>query len=298
MKPVSLSVSVVTYAPDFALLEQTLHSLLRALGLAQSKGMLIRTAISVIDNGPGEDWSGRLRALSDRIFANVPGVAAEIVSGHGNVGYGQGHNLALLRSAADYHLVLNPDVLLSEDALCEAIAFMQSHAEAGLLAPLVTGPDGKPQYLCKRYPTVLDLTLRGFAPEWAKRLFRGRLERYEMKCETDGGQPFDAPLASGCFMFLRHAAIGASGGFRDDFFMYFEDFDLSLRIGKRARVVCAPRVRVVHHGGYAAAKGWRHVRMFLRSAVIFFNRNGWRLWLARGRRHPRCAASRFPCQRG
>ncbi len=118
----------------------------------------------------------------------VSRLSLSITSGHGNVGYGRGHNPALLRSGADYHLVLNPDVIMHDDAVYEAIVFMQSHSDVDLLAPLVTGPDGKPQYLCKRYPALLDLALRGFAPAPIRRMFRGRLERYEMKVETDGGE--------------------------------------------------------------------------------------------------------------
>jgi GT2 family glycosyltransferase len=274
----ALSASIVTYAPDLALLEQTLDSLRCALDVAQARGLLVRADVSVIDNGPGEDWSGPLRALLERTLAGTPWRAAVVVSGHGNVGYGRGHNLALLRSAADYHLVLNPDVIIQDDAVYEAIVFMQSHSDVDLLAPLVTGPDGKVQYLCKRYPALLDLALRGFAPQPIRRMFRERLERYEMKSETDSGKPFDAPLASGCFMLLRCAAAGASEGFCDDFFLYFEDFDLSLRIGRHGRIVCVPQVKIAHHGGNAAAKGGPHIRMFLRSAATFYKRNGWKLW--------------------
>jgi len=274
----ALPASIVTHAPDLALLEQTLDLLRRALHVAHARGMLGRADVSVIDNGPGKGWRGPLRALLERTFADTPCAAAEVVTGHGNVGYGRGHNLALLRSGADYHLVLNPDVMMQDDAVCEAIAFMQSHRDVDLLAPLVIGPDGKVQYLCKRYPALFDLALRGFAPQPVKSLFRSRLERYEMKCEADSGKPFDATLASGCCMFLRRAAAAASGGFRDDFFMYFEDFDLSLRMGEHGRLVCVPQVKIVHYGGNAADKGGTHIRMFLRSAVKFYSRYGWKLW--------------------
>ena len=274
----ALSASIVTHAPDLTLLEQTLDSLRRALRLAQARGVLVRAEVSVIDNGPGESWRGPLRALLERTFADTPWAAAEVVTGQGNIGYGRGHNLALLRSAADYHLVLNPDVIMQDDAVCEAIAFMQSHRDVDLLAPLVTGPDGKVQYLCKRYPALIDLALRGFAPPPVKSLFRSRLERYEMRGEVDSGKPFDATLASGCCMFLRRPAAAASGGFRDEFFMYFEDFDLSLRMAEHGRLVCVPQVKIIHYGGNAADKGGKHIRMFLRSAVMFYSRYGWKLW--------------------
>jgi hypothetical protein len=32
----------------------------------------------------------------------------------------------------------------------------------------------------------------------------------------------------------------------------------------------------VHHGGYAASKGFRHLKYFVRSGVRFFRQHGWR----------------------
>ena len=40
--------------------------------------------------------------------------------------------------------------------------------------------EGRRHYLCKRYPTVLDLALRGFAPDGLRRRLQTRLNRYEL----------------------------------------------------------------------------------------------------------------------
>ena len=45
---------------------------------------------------------------------------------------------------------------------------------APVLSGSVRGPDGKRHYLCKRYPAVFDLLLRGFAPGFVRALFRRR----------------------------------------------------------------------------------------------------------------------------
>ena len=58
--------------------------------------------------------------------------------------------------------------------------------------------------------------------------------------------------------------------------MYFEDFDLSLRIAPAHKVMYVPAVRIIHFGGDAAKKGRRHVGMFIRSAVTFFSHHGWK----------------------
>jgi len=125
---------------------------------------------------------------------------------------------------------------------------------------------------------VLDLALRGFAPTWLRRPFQARLDRYELRDQT-GDLPFwDPPIVSGCFMLGRQATLAQVGGFRPEYFLYFEDFDLSLRLAAVTRLAYAPQVRIVHWGGHAARKGVRHIGLFLRAAVLFFHRHGWRWW--------------------
>lgn len=270
-----LNISIVTHAPDLVVLATALERLGRALRHAGQRGQLSGARLILVDNGPGSGWREPLQRVLDAV--QIP-ARVDLLSGHGNVGYGAGHNLALGEGSGDFHLILNPDVLQEEDALSEGLAFLASHPEAGLVTPAAWGGDGQRQYLCKRYPTLLDLALRGFAPGWLRGWFRARLDRYELRDRTGDAVFWDPPIASGCFMLCRRAALDRVGGFRPEYFLYFEDFDLSLRLAAVARLAYVPAVRIVHLGGHAARKGVRHIGLFLRAAVVFFNRHGWRGW--------------------
>jgi GT2 family glycosyltransferase len=106
--------------------------------------------------------------------------------------------------------------------------------------------------------------------------FDRSLRQYEMRAETGNGDYAGRFLASGCFMFMRGDALRAAGGFDPAYFMYFEDYNLSLRLARQGTLAFVPAVKIVHHGGGAAAKGWRHRMWFMRSALRFFNSHGWR----------------------
>lgn len=272
----ALTVSLVTYAPSLPVVEQTLATLGSAVDYAKRNRELRKAGLIVVDNGPGPLWHQRLAALLRRTDRAACFDTVELLGGHGNVGYGAGHNLAIARHRADFHLVLNPDVLLEEACIFQALRFMAAHPDAGLLAPAVADAEGRQQYLCKRYPAGFDLLLRGFAPAPLKKLFRKRLERYELRDMLKDEVVWDVPLVSGCFMFFRHSALAQVQGFSPAYFLYFEDFDLSLCVAEVARIAYVPAVRITHLGGGAARKGWRHVGLFLRSLVIFFNRHGWK----------------------
>ncbi|WP_244807503.1 glycosyltransferase family 2 protein [Caballeronia zhejiangensis] len=268
--PITLSISIVVYRPDAALLARTVETLESAL--AQLHDVAGRPCLYLIDNGnPGE--LADLPASSDAEFDTV------VLKGHGNVGYGRGHNLAIERANSRFHLILNPDVELNADGLRRALAFLHGSPETGLLAPWIGGDDGRQQFLCRRYPTVLDLFVRGFLPSALRKPFAGRLARYEMRDVIgDSNIVWDPPIVSGCFMLFRTDVLKSLGGFDPRYFLYFEDYDLSLRTRRVARIAYVPSVRILHHGGGAAKKGSVHIKLFVTSAYRFFNRFGWK-WL-------------------
>ncbi|MBA2492847.1 MAG: glycosyltransferase family 2 protein [Gammaproteobacteria bacterium] len=276
MCPAALSVSLVTFRPDFELLTLAVEHLRAAVVLLGASDAGVVRLVAV-DNDPGGGRGDCLQALL-REHWQAEGREFAILTGHGNVGYGQGHNMAIAQSSADYHLILNPDVLVAEDALRNALEFMANNPDVGLLAPAFVDEDGSLRHLCKAYPTVIDLALRGFAPDAVKRIAHRRLTRYEMKTIDPHAVRRGVPLISGSFMLFRRRVLARIGGFSKDYFLYFEDFDLSLRAAKFTTVAYVPSVRIVHKGGYASRKGIRHWWMFGRSAYTFFSRHGWK-WI-------------------
>jgi GT2 family glycosyltransferase len=277
--PATLTVSIVTYRPDLALLDRTLRTLAASLVAAREQELMRAANVVMIDNTGTRASAAAVVKLAGDIFRDAD-VTMNYLHGHANIGYGAAHNLVMHGGNTHYHLVLNPDVELAADALPRAFRYLGDHAEIGALAPSSRREDGAREYLCKRYPTVLDLALRGFAPGPLRHLFRKRLDRYEMRDLVDrvviGETITPIPVMSGSFMFVRRKAIDATGGFDPRFFLYFEDFDWSVRLNRVVRTAYVPSIQVVHHGGGAARKGPRHIAYFLRSAARFFNKHGWK----------------------
>jgi hypothetical protein len=270
----SLSATIVTYRSDAGLLERALRSLGLAACNARSAGLLGEMTLHLVDNGPAEGEAALNQALG---AWDLAAGAVELHAGHGNVGYGRANNLVLERLGSDAHLIMNPDVELDPDALRAALAALDAHPEVGMVAPAVRGDDGAPQYLCKRYPSVWVLFLRGFAPRFLRERFAPAIDHYEMRDVIADRYVAGVPLASGCFMLARTPLLRRLGGFDPRFFMYFEDYDLSLRLGRHAEVAYVPGARIVHHGGEASRKGVRHIAWFLRSAWRFFSTHGWKI---------------------
>jgi GT2 family glycosyltransferase len=276
--PSSLTVSIVTYRSDAVLLERCLVRLADAIRAAREQRVVTQVAVALIDNSEDAALAAEGVRLANRAFVGS-GVQLHFLNGHANVGYGVAHNLMLNGTGGDYQLVLNPDVELALDALANAIRWLDANASVVAAAPAVSRPDGTPDFLCKRYPAVLDLLLRGFAPAFVRRLFAERLARYDLRDVIDPTSPDPVrtiTVMSGCCMLVRRKAIDATGGFDPNFFLYFEDYDWSVRLRKIGETAYVPSFRVVHHGGGAAHKGWKHIGWFVQSGMRFYRKHGWR----------------------
>lgn len=278
--PSSLQVSIVTFRPDWQLLERCLRKLALAIGAARESGVLRTVHVALVDNSADRAIAAKVVDLGRTRFADS-GVQVSYVHGHANIGYGAAHNLALHGSGADYHLVLNPDVELAADALLNAVRWMNAHPDVGAIAPQVRRRDGSRDYLVKRKPAVLDLALRGFMPRVGRLLFRSRLDRYEMRDVIDADPErdiVDVAAMSGACMLLRRKAVDQTGGFDPRFFLYFEDYDWTVRLNKVTRTAYVPSFEVVHHGGGASRKGMRHVGHFMKGGWRYYRKHGWK-WL-------------------
>jgi len=276
--PKKLTISIVLYNQDISVFENLLKSLNTSVKIAKDSG-LIPEKLFIIDNS---DKKSDLDKISMDLISKNWDFSFEFKNNSINIGFGKAHNLILNKiisdesSSADMHLVLNPDVIVNQDCIKNAFSFIENNPDVGMITPMSYKKNNLREYLCKRYPSIFDLFLRGFAPVWIKKLFENRLDRYEMKKETNEALSKEIPIASGCFMFLRNAAIKDTGTFDPCFFLYFEDFDYSIRIRKNWKICYLPYVRIIHYGGHTSKKGLKHILFFMLSGIKFYNKHGWK----------------------
>lgn len=216
----------------------------------------------IVDNSP-----------TDALRTTLP-EGVEYIFGHGNAGYGAGHNLAIRQAItqAEFHVVVNPDIYFEKGTIASLAEYMKNNTDVGQLMPRVVYPDGELQYLCKLLPSPMDLIGRRFLPKrWVER----RNVRFEMR-DKDYSSAMDVPYLSGCFMFMRTEALEKTQGFDERFFMYCEDTDLCRRVGMAGWRTCYwPGATVVHAHKKESYTSGRMLRAHVRSAVQYFNKWGW-----------------------
>jgi GT2 family glycosyltransferase len=265
-----LAMSVVLFHSPLEQLRKLLDSLVAAVLRAD----LAPVALVCVDNSVDQDYALRCQALCDLYQSEI--LQITVITSTQNKGYGGGHNQALQAVKSRIHLLLNPDVELDAEAMRIAMETLANRQDIALLAPLGLSGTGRNVYLAKDYPSVWGLGVRAFAPQWVKRLSTKSAARYELRDLPADTQLRPIPLASGCCLWVNRAHLDTVQGFDESYFLYFEDYDLSLRLSGYGAVMEHGDIQVIHHGGDAYRKGWSHIYWFISSAVRFFSRWGWR----------------------
>ena len=266
-----LAVSVVLYSSDMVLLNEVIDSLSKAC-MHASRACELTCALDLVNNKPDDEHKEAISTLARSAATEHLSVA--FIDAGVNGGYGAGNNISIRRHKdADYHLVLNPDVLIQEDALTNALAYVESNLDVGLLTPQVKGLDGMMHHLCKRNPTLLDMFIRSISSPLLNRLFLKRNFRYEMREYDYLDVIRPVPYPTGCFMLFRRSILDRIGGFDESYFLHYEDADVGRQISQVSEAAYVPSVVVLHKWSRDTHKSWRMRWITINSGLRY-----WRKW--------------------
>lgn len=199
----------------------------------------------------------------------------KLIESKTNAGYGGGHNQALRISQAEYHFVINPDILFEKELIEQVVGYMDDHPEVVLCIPAVHDMDGELKCPPKRDPKLRYLVARflpknSVADKWLREY---RLEDKVLSAK----EPFEIEICSGSFMAMRRSVAEDIGYFDERYFMYFEDFDISRSMRKKGKIMYLPQFKVIHEGKRAAHHSKTARKMLTDSMKKYFKKWGWKI---------------------
>lgn len=192
-----------------------------------------------------------------------------------NPGFGSAHNLAINRSiiqGSKFHFIVNPDVNFESDIIDFMINVMNEDPRVGMMMPKILNLDGTIQNLPKLLPSPFSIILRKLKKP--RIIFNHFINRYELRNISED-RVYNAPILSGCFTLLNLDAIKEVGMYDDKYFMYFEDWDLSRRMHKKYKTLYYPKVAIFHGYDSGANKSTKLFKIYIKSAIHYFNKWGW-----------------------
>lgn len=190
--------------------------------------------IVVADNG-SED--GSLQWLEAE-YPDIRTIALER-----NYGFTGGYNRALREIDADYYVLLNSDIEVSEGWLAPLVNFMEDNPDAGICQPKILSDAHRD---CFEYAGAAG----GFIDRYGYPFCRGRILSHIEKDLAQYDEPRECFWASGACMMVRSSLFHHLGGLDESFFAHMEEIDFCWRaklIGYQ--VWCIPSSKVYHLGG-------------------------------------------------
>jgi len=189
--------------------------------------------IVVADNGSTDDSVAFLNSRFPEVI--------QVLNGD-NSGFAGGYNKALRHVQADYYVLLNSDVMVTEGWIDSVIRMMETHDVA----------IAQPKIKAFHQPDHFEYAgaAGGFIDKYGYPFCRGRIFS---TIEKDDGQyedMCDVFWVTGAAMFIRSKVFHELQGFDEEFFAHMEEIDLCWRAANRGyRISYCPASMVYHVGG-------------------------------------------------
>lgn len=166
-----------------------------------------------------------------------------IILNPSNDGFAKGYNIALKQVQAQYYVLLNSDVEVTDNWINPIIELMDSNPKIAACQPKILDYTHKTKF---EYAGAAG----GYIDKYGYPFCRGRLFNV---LEEDKGQynsTKEVFWATGACMFVRAEAFWKVGGFDDDYFAHMEEIDVCWRMKNIGyQIYVEPQSTIYHVGG-------------------------------------------------
>ena len=192
-----------------------------------------------------------------------------------NLGFGKGNNLGLKYSTGRNILFLNSDTILINNAVKILSDFIDRNHNVGICGGNLYDYCNKPTISFERERPGIVRELDLLLGQRLLKVIYGNSTRF-----NHSNRPMKVGYISGADFMTRKVVLDRYGGFSNDFFMYYEETELSDRIEKKGySIMSVPDAKIIHLEGASVATGSqtsrlneRKVRWMYRSYFLYLNK--------------------------
>lgn len=185
--------------------------------------------IHILDNASGDNLDD---LVSERVF---------VWYHNKNEGFGAGHNILSQKSDSDFILILNTDLLFTQEGSIARLIEIICKTGADIVGPMLRTVKGESQYW-DHGELSAHKTLAFFQDITGKCFWKPR------------DQAGTVAWVSGAVLLIKRKLFEDLKGFDESFFLYHEEVDLCFRARRaKAKVWYDPSVEVMHFGGVVAS---------------------------------------------
>lgn len=202
----------------------------------------------------------------DFLSENFPTI--RVIQNNENGGFAKGYNDALKQIEAEYYVLLNSDIEVTQNWIKPIIDLMDSDQAIAACQPKILSYHAREKF---EYAGAAG----GFIDKYGYPFCRGRLFQ---SLETDYGQYDEATevfWATGACLFVRADLYHKYNGLDEDFFAHMEEIDFCWRLKQNGyKIMACPQSTVYHiGGGTLPKKSSRKTYLNIRNNCIMLYKN-------------------------
>ena len=168
-------------------------------------------------------------------------------------GFGANHNAAFERSDPDYFLIVNPDIIFTEEFNLDELVDVMQELNVDITSPVVTDQRGE----------IVDYKRADLTPI---NIIKRKLLKYSEQC---------CDWYAGMFLVVNGKTYRSLGGFDPRFFMYVEDCDLCIRAAEKGYKLADVVTTPVQHDARRASSKFLSLHFYWHLSSLF------KYWLKR-----------------
>lgn len=237
-------------------------------------GVSLPAQVIVIDNNSGDGTIEALRAVFPQVY---------YVQNERDLGYAGSNNRAIREFVTQpYVWLLSSDTEPGMESLQQLYEYMESHIEVGAVGPQLVYPDRSLQSVGGFFPSPTNVFFYLIPiTKLLPRKVRGKLKQIGILPQPLPDNGLELDYVTGAAIFLRKKALDQIGLMSEDFYMYFEDTDLCLRLrraGWKCIVINSDPVMHVYGGSFKTRYDKRRLAITMESLILFIKKHysGWK----------------------
>lgn len=215
--------------------------------------------VIVVDNNPTEQFAIDLKDYLDKII---------YLPLNENVGFGRANNEGLKVAKGRNIFFLNPDTLLINNAIKILSDYLDANEKVGCCGGNLYDKNMNPIHSFIRLLP---------SPIWDLNSLLGNLIfkiLYRKNIQfnfTD--KPLSVGYITGADMMVKRSVLDKVGAFDDDFFMYYEETELSYRIKKaKYDIISLPEAKIIHLEGQSISTNSRREALKSTSKKLYYQK--------------------------
>ena len=230
---------------------------------------VVKYEVIIVDNFSSGDSRAQVNMLLKE-NSNISAIYTESL-----IGFSAANNLGIKASNGEYVLIMNPDIIFTEPVFDRLIDYMQSNTTCGAICPALVGTDGNFQRnYFQRFPTIRQFIYYNSAIAGLFNKSAGRMNRFleNQNIDISTGKVYFTEQIPCAFFFTRRSVLSEVGLMDESYRLFFEDVDLSWKIGKRHKLAVDTGIKITHLGGssFKTENNWWLYGRYIVSMINFF----------------------------